>query len=174
MTTPPTLPTSPPCWPGDKDWLDGKVELFEGLPSSMRAEWDADILDTDDKNQHDRIIERDDSWIVRFRVQLKGRLWQGMTGTWYFDLGFAPIGKGTSQDHFNLSEVYPGADLTVPNWTGCQTRCIEKQVTVPAGTIPAEARSTVYAVAAKFELRACKDELLLIAGMEDLKEYLFT
>lgn len=171
MTTP---PTSPPCWPKDKDWLDGKVELEEGLPRSLRAEWDADILDVDDRNKHDRIIERDDKFLVRFRVQLQGRLWKGMTGSWCFDLGFTPIGKGTSKGSFNLSDVLPNADLCVNNWTGCQSQCIEKEVTVPPGTIPAEKRSTVYEVAAKFELRACDDDLLLIAGMEALEEYQFT
>ncbi len=121
MTTP---PTSPPCWPNSKDWLDGKSELEEGLPRSMRAEWDADILDLDDRNKHDRIIEQDDKFLVRFRVQLQGRLWKAIIGTWCFDLGFTAIGKSAGPS-FDLSEKLsnPG-ELCVDNWTGCTTRCI--------------------------------------------------
>src|SRR5258708_5879930 len=157
MTTP---PTSPPCWPNSKDWLDGKSELEEGLPRSMRAEWDADILDLDDRNKHDRIIEQDDKFLVRFRVQLQGRLWKAIIGTWCFDLGFTAIGKSAGPS-FDLSEKLsnPG-ELCVDNWTGCTTRCILVEVTVPASIIPAEKPSTVYEVAAKFALISC-DQLML-------------
>src|SRR5262245_17267354 len=114
-----TTPTSPPCWAG-KLWREGKVELELGLPRSLQASWGADILDLDDRDKHDKIIERDDHFLVRFRVELRGRLWKAMTGSWCFDLGFTPIGKGTS---FDLSEKLPNpARLCRNNWSGCETR----------------------------------------------------
>lgn len=173
MTTPAPLPTQPPCWPNTKDWLDGKTELEEGLPRSMKAEWDADILDIDDRNRHDRIIEQDDNFVVRFRVQLQGRLWKAVTGTWCFDLGFTPIGRPTTKGSFNLSDVISNpASLCVRDWTGCKTQCILVEVTVPALAIPALEPSTVYEVAATFELESCGQ--LVLSGMEALEEYQFT
>ena len=129
-----------PCWPHDNDWLDGRTEIF--LTSRhLRAYWDADIID-DDKNKHDNIIERNESFVVRFRVELKGRLWYCLCGHWCFNLGFTAIGKG---EDFNLSDVLPDPkQLYIRDWKGCDTRCIEKYITVPAGVIPADAaaRST--------------------------------
>jgi hypothetical protein len=172
MTTP-LLPTRPPCFPGTTDWLDGKWELEEGLPKSLRARWDADILDQDDKNKHDTIIEQDDSFLARFRVELKGKLWKAITGTWCFDMGFTIIGKPTSRGNFNLSELIPSpADLCVPDWTGCKTQCILVEVTVPASLIPANKPSTTYEVAASFTLLSC--DQLVLAGRESLEEFLFT
>jgi hypothetical protein len=166
MTTP---ATSPPCWPG-KLWTAGKVELELGLPRSLQASWGADILDVDDRNKHDKIIEKDDRFLVRFRVELKGRLWKAMTGSWCFDLGFSPIGKGSG---FDLSEKLPNpAVLCRTGWSGCNTRCIQVQVNVPARIIPVEKPSTVYEVAAKVALNSCGE--LLLAGMEPLEEFQFT
>jgi len=55
------------------DWLDGATEV-ELSTRHLRAKWDADILDVDDKNKHDTIIERKDEFLVRFRVYLEGRV----------------------------------------------------------------------------------------------------
>jgi hypothetical protein len=41
---------------------------------------DADILDIDDKDPHDTIIESKESFKIRFRVQLQGRLWKCICG----------------------------------------------------------------------------------------------
>jgi hypothetical protein len=152
-----TPPTKAPCWPDDPDWLDGPTEIF--LPSSkyLKACWDADVLDIDDKNVQDTIIERKEEFKVRFRVQLEGRLWKCVTGHWCFDLGFTAIGDGK---HFNLSDVLPAdkkPELRICDWTGCQTRCVEVCITVPACTIPVECCGTLYDVGAKFELRCCGD-----------------
>jgi len=172
MTTP-SLPTRPPCFPNSRDWLDGNLELTEGLPKSLRARWDADILDVDDRNQHDRIIEQDDNFLVRFRVELEGRLWTAITGTWCFDMGFTVIGRPTPRGNFNLSEVIPvPADLCVTDWTGCKTQCILVEVTVPAILIPANKPSTTYEVAASFDLMSC--QRLMLSGLEALEEYQFT
>jgi hypothetical protein len=163
------MATSAPCWPDNKDWLDGKTEI-EVSARHLKAHWDADILDTDDKNKHDRIIDRDDTFQVRFRVQLEGRLWKCICGSWRFDLGFTAIGKGTN---FDLSDYLANpAVLQVNDWRGCDTLCIELLITVPAGTIPADKYSTVYEIAAKFELRCC-DEHVAVAGYEALEEYQF-
>jgi hypothetical protein len=163
-----------PCWPDDTDWLDGRTEIF--LSSRhLRAYWDADIID-DDKNKHDNIIERKEAFLVRFRVELKGRLWYCICGHWCFNLGFSAIGKG---EDFNLSDVLPDPkQLYIQDWKGCDTRCIELCVTVPAGTIPADRCGTVYEVAAWFELRCCGDcddenSHLAVAGNESLEEYQF-
>jgi hypothetical protein len=169
------MATSAPCWPGDPDWLDGPTEIE--LPSEryLKAYWDADILDIDDKNPHDTIIERTDTFKVRFRVQLEGRLWRCVCGSWCFNVGFTAIGRGKD---FNLSDVLPDASvLELRDWKGCETRCIEVVVTVPPETIPAEHCGTVYEVAAWFELRCCdygKEEgELAVAGYEALEEYQF-
>ena len=100
-------PTKAPCWPDPPGWLDGATEIL--LPSSkyLRAHWDADILDIDDKNVEDTIIERKDTFHVRFRVQLEGRLWRCICGHWCFDVGFTAVGDGES---FNLSDKLPAAD----------------------------------------------------------------
>ena len=171
-------PTSAPCWPDDDPkWLDGATEIE--LPSSryLRAQWDCDILDIDDKNPSDTIIERSDTFKVRFRVQLEGRLWKCICGNWCFDLCFDSIGPG--QD-FNLSGVLPNpSELRLNDWEGCTTRCIDVWVTVPPDTIPpVDSCGSLYEVGAKFELRCCGDcdepnSQLGVAGHESLGQYMF-
>jgi hypothetical protein len=174
-------PTKAPCWPNDKDWLDGPTEIFlpSDYPKYLKACWDADILD-DDKNKHDTIIESNEAFKIRFRVELKGRIWKCVCGHWCFDVGFTSIGDGPK---FNLSDVLPDASvLKICDWEGCETLCIEKWVTVPPGTIPAEYCGTLYQVGAKFELRCCGDcdsddkqqrGHLAVAGHESQGEYMF-
>ena len=86
-------PTKAPCWPGDRDYLDGRTEI-ELSTRHLEAYWDADIIDVDDKNKHDRIIGRNDPFEIRFRVELVGRLWRCICGHWCFKVGFAPVGVG--------------------------------------------------------------------------------
>lgn len=182
MTTPTPAPATTAerpgrhlCWPEDPDWLDGKTEIEISL-RNVRARWDADILDIDDQNVHDTIIEREDSFIVRFRVQLEGRIWHCMCGHWCFDVGFTTIGEGPD---FNLSQVLPDpSKLNLRDWRGCEKRCIEVCVTVPPGTIPVERCGIVYDVAAWFELRCCGEcrdasSHLAVAGYENLRQYMF-
>jgi hypothetical protein len=167
-----------PCWPDDPDWLDGPTEI-ELSTKHLRAYWDADIIDLDDRNKHDTIIERKDAFEVRFRVELKGRLWRCICGHWCFDLGFTSIGRG---EHFNLSDYLPEPEkskLRICDWKGCDTRCIEVCVRVPPGIIPVERCGTLYEVGAKFELRCCGDcdeecgGHLALAGHEKQGEYMF-
>jgi hypothetical protein len=158
------------CWPDDPDYLDGKTEIE--LPSERYTKvfWDADILDLDDKNQHDTIIGTEELFKVRFRVELRGRLWRCMTGDWLFDVGFKPIGPGRG---FYLSSLLPGATgFEVKGWRGCDSLCIEQVVTVPPGTIKIDGDTEVYEVAAKVELRCC-DGHIAVAGYEALEEYEF-
>ena len=167
-----------PCWPNDPDWLDGSTEI-ELSTRHLRARWDADIIDVDDRNKHDTIIARKDPFEVRFRVELKGRLWYCICGHWCFDLGFTSVGKG---QHFNLSDYLPEPEkskLRICDWKGCETRCIEVCVRVPPGTIPTEHCGSLYQVGAKFELRCCGDcdddcgGHLALAGHEPQGEYMF-
>jgi len=164
--------------PAEKpDWLDGatKVELST---RHLRAKWDADILDTDDKDKHDTIIERTDSFEVRFRVYLQGRVWKCIAGCWCFDVCFSAIGDG---QNFNLSDKLPDADkqkLHIRDWKGCDGLCIEKCVTVPGCVIPVGYCGTLYDVGCKFELRCCgccedEDSHLAVAGHEPQGEYMF-
>ena len=83
------------CWPDDPDYLDGKTEIELPPRRYTQVFWDADILDLDDKNKADTIIGTEQAFAVRFRVELRGRLWRCMTGDWMFDVGFKPIGTGT-------------------------------------------------------------------------------
>jgi hypothetical protein len=163
--------TAPPCWADDKDYLDGKTEIE--LPSERytKVYWDADILDLDDKNKHDTIIGTEETFEVRFRVELQGRLWRCITGDWLFDVGFKPIGPGKG---FYLSSLLPSnPGFEVKGWRGCDTLCIEQTVTVPGGTIKLDnVDEEVYEVAAKVELRCC-DGHLAVAGYEALEEYEF-
>ena len=171
-------PTQPPCWP--KEWLDGATEIFLST-KHLKAYWDADIID-DDENPHDTIIESHETFKVCFRVQLQGRLWKCICGHWRFDLGFTAIGDGKD---FNLSDVLSDSDkqkLRLCDWEGCKTRCIERCIEVPAGTIPSANCGTMYEVGAKFELRCCGDcdcdndgkrSQLVVAGHERLGEYMF-
>ena len=170
---------APDCWPNDRDWLDGKTEIFLST-RHLRAHWDADIFD-DDRNPHDTLIESSEAFTVRFRVELKGRLWKCICGHWCFNLGFTAIGDGPD---FNLSDVLPDPlkkELSLCDWSGCQTRCIEICVTVPPGTIPVEYCGTLYEVGAKFELHCCGEcdcdgtgrGHIALAGHERQGEYMF-
>src|ERR1700726_3657188 len=104
------------CWPNDPDYLDGKTEIEMPSERYTKVFWDADILDLDDKNQHDTIIGTEELFKVRFRVELRGRLWRCMTGDWLFDVGFKPIGPGRG---FYLSSLLPGATgLEGKGWRG--------------------------------------------------------
>jgi hypothetical protein len=169
-------PTEAPCWPGPPDWLDGATEILLPSEKYLKAYWDADILDVDDKKVNDTIIERSDTFKVRFRVELKGRLWKCICGHWCFDVCFTAIGDGTD---FDLSDVLPNpSQLQVPDWEGCKTRCIDLCITVPPGTIPAGHCGTLYQVGAKFELRCCggcddEGSYPAVAGHEPQGEYMF-
>ena len=161
-------PTKPPCWPYDKDWLDGQTEL--NLPKgALNAYWDTDILDVNGVAPG-TIIGTDDPFKVRFRVELVGDLWSCICGSWCFDLGFSAIGKGTN---FDLSDkLADKSKLEIKDWRGCDTTCIDLTVDVPAGTIPSDLCSTVYEVAATFELHCCDDHVAVV-GYEALEEYQF-
>jgi len=173
-----TTPTKPPCWPGDPDYLDGFTEIFLPSEKYLKAYWDCDIID-DDKNPQDTIIESNEAFQVRFRVELKGKLWKCIHGHWCFDLGFTAIGDGPD---FDLSDVVPEdvkKQLKWCDWEGCETTCIDRTVTVPANTIPAGYCGTLYQVGAKFELHCCGEcecgdrSTLAVAGHESQGEYMF-
>jgi hypothetical protein len=171
-------PTSPPCWPNDQAYLTGKTEIFLPSEKYLKAYWAANIID-DEGNPQDTIIESNKDFTVRFRVELKGRLWKCIVGHWCFDVGFTAIGDGPD---FNLSDVLPQNlkdELSLCDWQGCQTTCIEITVTVPPGTINAGYCGTLYQVGAKFELHCCgpcdcsDKSRLAVAGHDPLGEYMF-
>jgi hypothetical protein len=160
------------CWPDDPDYLDGKTEIE--LPSRRYTQvfWDADIIDLDDKNKADTILGTEQAFQVRFRVEMRGRLWRCIAGDWLFDVGFKPIGPGPG---FYLSSLLPGnTGFEVKDWRGCDRLCIEQYVDVPPNTIKLrDGQDTeVYEVAAKVELRCC-DGHVAVAGYEALEEYEF-
>jgi hypothetical protein len=164
------MPQEPPCWPNDPDYLDGRTEIELPSEKLTKAYWDADVLDLDDKNVHDTILGTEELFKVRFRVELHGRLWKCIAGTWRFDVGFTPIGPGT---RFNLSSLLPGdPNFEFRDWKGCDTLCIERVVTVPPGTIRIQDDPEVYELAAKFRLRCC-DRFDAVVGFEPLEEYEF-
>lgn len=162
--------------PAEKpDWFDGATEI-ELSARHLRARWNAELLDIEDKNEHDTIIERKNEFVVRFRVYLGGRLWRCISGCWCFDVGFAPIGDGR---RFNLSDVLPDKrDLHIRDWKGCDGLLIEKCVTVPRDTIPVEKCGSLYEIGCKFELRCCgccedENSSLAVVGHKHLGEYMF-
>jgi hypothetical protein len=170
MSTPmPEAARTSRCWPNDPDYLDGRTEVR--LPSErlLHAYWDADILDANGIPPS-TIISIADDFYARFRIELSGGLWACIAGDWDFDLGFTPIGKGTG---FDLSDRLAPGTLQVRNWKGCELLCIELNVRVPAGTIPAEyADGTLYEVGAKFQLHCCGKPAPVV-GYEALEEYQF-
>lgn len=162
--------------PPDKpDWLDGAAEV-ELSTRHLWARWDADILDIDDKNEHDTIIERKDEFEVRFRVYLGGRVWRCIAGCWCFDVCFTAVGEG---ENFNLSEKLANkSELCIRDWKGCEGLYIQKCITVPGSIIPVGPCGTLYEVGCKFELRCCgccgePDSSLAVAGHERQGEYMF-
>ena len=128
------------------DWLDGSTEI-ELSARHLRAYWDADIIDVDDKNKYDKIIERKDPFEVRFRVYLKGRLWK---------LYLRPLvlRRRLHRDREGCG-LQPLRRPVRPVGTPDQglerlRRAVHRAVTVyvPGGTIPAEHCGTLYEVAA--------------------------
>lgn len=162
-------------WVND-DWHKARTRVELPSEHHLRAYWHAEILDEDAKNHHTKIIERREDLLVRFRVELVGRLWKCIDGDWCFNLGFTPFGDGR---RFSLSDVIPNPDeLLYEGWDGCRSVCIERCVKVPCDTIPAECCGTVYDVAAWFELRCCgdcrdRDSHLAATGFEKLGGYQF-
>jgi len=164
------MPEKSVCWPDDPDYLDGKTEIELPPEHFTKVFWDTDILDLDDKDLSDTIIGTEQVFQVRFRVELRGRLWRCITGDWLFDVGFTSIGPGPS---FYLSSLLPGnPNFGYPGWRGCDTLCIERIVEVPPGTIQIEGDTEVFETAAKVELRCC-DGHIAVAGYEALEEYQF-
>jgi len=164
----PPTPCKPPCWPDDPDYLDGYTKIDLPPERHLRAHWDVDILDPDEEPPH-RIINAGDSFKVRFRVALTGSLWSCICGSWWFDLGFTPIGGG---EGFDLSTLVGKDQFWVKDWKGCETRCIELCVTVPPNTIPVGYCGTLYDCGGRFQMYCC-EEPAPIAGYEFLKQYEF-
>lgn len=163
--------TSPPCWPDDPDYLDGRTEIRVPPARALRAYWDADLLDNHGVRPG-TIIAVTDPFQVRFRVELVGDLWRCLSGCWCFELCFTPIGKGAG---FDLSDKLPADAFKIRNWRGCETRCIELVYEVPAGSVPAEHCGTLYEVGARFALHCCCDdehrhERPILVGYEALEE----
>ena len=156
------LPHPSRCWPDDQDFLDGAVELAVPASTALKAYWDADLRDVNGVAPG-TIISVQSDFQVRFRVELIGDLWHCICGDWCFDFGFTPIGAGTG---FNLSSRLPAGTLDVSDWEGCKTLCVEKTVTVPAGTVQAEHCGTLYEVGARFALRCCDRERPILVGYE--------
>ena len=141
MTTPATLATEAPttvapaengshpsrAWHEDDDWHKGRTRVELPSEHHLRAYWHAEILDYEAKNPHTKIIERREDLLVRFRVELKGRLWKCIDGQWCFNLGFTPFGDGR---RFNLSDLIKPEELEYKDWDGCKTECIERCVKV--------------------------------------------
>ena len=163
------MPDKSVCWPNDPDYLDGKTEIELPPERYTKVFWDTDILDLDDQNQRDTILGTDELFKVRFRVELQGRLWKCITGDWFFDLGFTPIGREGS---FYLSSLLNDPNFYYKGWRGCDGLCIEQVVTVPPGTIQIQDDVQVYEVAAQVDLRCC-DGHVAVAGFEALEEYEF-
>jgi hypothetical protein len=163
------MPTVPPCFAHDPDWLDGVTEIHLERGQTL-LRWDTDLLDLNGGNLG-TIISADDAFLVRFRLEFVGTLWRCVAGDWNFDVGFAVQGGGGQS--FDLSEKLPADRLQVLGWKGCDTQCIEHKVIVPAGTIPAGRRTgTVYEVSGRFQLACCGKGAALV-GYEANAEYQF-
>lgn len=150
------------CWPNDPDYAPTEIRL----PSNdlLRAYWDVDILDSSGVDPG-TIISVSDAFQVRIRLELGGPAWRCMAGDWRFEVFFE--GYGTRPE-FELSTKIGTDPLLVRNWKGCEgpdPRCIERMVTVPAGTVPAG----TYRLAAEMQLYCC-DKPAAITGHEAIGE----
>jgi hypothetical protein len=155
------------CWPDDPNYLGDRVEIELPPDRYTQVFWSTDILDTNN-NKHDNVLRTNEPFLIRFRVELRGRLWKCVHGTWSFNVGFKPIGPGPG---FYLSALLQEErNLRIENWKGCDTLCIEHIVTVPPGTIQVEGDQQVYEVAAHVDLRCCNGQVA-VAGYEELPEY---
>jgi hypothetical protein len=163
MPTTPNLPKDPPCWINFAGWTE--IRVSEHL---LRARWNAELYDVAGVPPS-TIISITDPFEVCFRVELSGDLWRCVCGTWCFDLCFDPCGAGAG---FNLSKRLPADVLHVKDWKGCDTRCIEKCYTVPAGTITADECTILYEVGATFQLYCCERPAPVV-GHEVLGTYQF-
>ncbi len=154
-------PPRPPsiCWPGDD--LDGYTEIYPPT-SLLHAYWDSEIFDTYGVPSP-KIIRVSDPFDVRFRVELRGPAWLCMAGDWVFDVLFDEQGGPAD---FKLSSLLPPGALTVADWKGCDTTCIELRYTVPAGTIPAG----VYELTSTLRLYCCGRPGPIV-GFEPKEEY---
>ena len=92
-----------------------------------------------------------------------------MCGTWCFDVGFTPIGKGAG---FNLRDKVSDPGLFDFKWCGCERRCIEVCIPIPAGSVPAECCGTLYEVGTVFKFPCC-DKLSPLTGYEPKHHYEF-
>jgi hypothetical protein len=160
-TSSPSKPKRPPsiCWPGDD--LDGYTEIYPQDPL-LHAYWDSEILDTSGVPSR-KIIRVGDPFDVRFRIELTGPAWQCMSGDWVFDVLFDELGGPAD---FRLSSLLPADALTVKDWKGCQTTCVQLQYTVPANTI----QDGVYELASTFRLYCCGKRGPIV-GFEPKEEY---
>ena len=149
------------CWP--RTDLDGFKEITPPGPL-FTLYWNAEILDVNGIRDLN-IIRVDDSFDVRFRIELSGYGWQCMGGDWKFDLRFDE--QGGHQD-FKLSDRLPDGALTAHNWKGCNTTCVEHRYTVPARTIEA----SVYEITAEFRLWCC-DTPAAIVGFDSMEEWMW-
>jgi hypothetical protein len=147
------------CWPGDV--LDGYTEIYPESPL-LHAYWDSEILDTSGVPSR-RIIRVEDPFDVRFRIELTGPAWQCMGGDWVFDVRFEEQGGPAD---FKLSSRLPTDALTVKDWKGCATTCVELLYTVPANTIA----DSVYELTSTFRLYCCGKPGPIV-GFEPKEEY---
>jgi hypothetical protein len=147
------------CWPGDD--LDGFTEV-DPPKGILAAYWNAEILDTTGVTS-DKILPVDEPFTVRFRLELRGPVWKCTAGDWKFDMGFDQHGGPLD---FKLSDKLPAGTLTVADWKGCDTICVEKEYEVPAGTID----EAVYEITAMFQLYCC-DKPAAVVGFDSLEEY---
>src|SRR5215469_4370035 len=170
MSQSPSQPST--CWPDDPDWLNGATWIdapaIGGTDSGCY--FDTVLLKHDDQSPGN-ILDIDQALQVRFRVEARPPSeWDRVSGTWNFDLAFTEVGGSSS---FNLSEILSGSlPLQVEGWSGKDTRCIEKIVTVPPGTLPRSAKSTVYELAATVMLQPTSGLSKPTAGFEPMGTYM--
>jgi hypothetical protein len=149
---------------------DGVVEVR--LPeNSLCVYFDAKIVD---KNgvQPNNIISADDDFYVVWDIWVKGPLWRLICGCWCVDLRLESIGQG---EEFSLSQ-------RIGHRKGCGFRCCFHgcrhchfchKVCVPGGTIPAGKCSSIYLLAATFQLLDHCGRPAPIVGYENLGAFSF-
>ena len=153
----------------DLSGLPDGIEEVRLPPSSLRVYFDAQVVDKEGVPPGN-IISTEDDFYVQWDIWVKGPIWRLICGCWCLDLRVESIGEGRE---FSLSNVIGNGCGFRHCFHGCEYCHFRYRVCVPAGTIPAGKCSSVYLLAATFQLLDHCGRPAPIVGYENLGAFSF-
>lgn len=145
------------------------VEIRKPPADALRAYWSAVVTDPNGVDPS-TIISIRDAFKVRFDVWLEGALWRCICGNWCFELCLEACGPGPE---LYLSQLIGKDKLRVEHFEGCKTKHVVLEIDVPAGTVPADACTTLYQVGATFQMEDPCGQPSAVVGYAVLGELQF-